>query len=220
MIGRRQNAKGFRKSRRVYKLGRASRNFKHGHSENYTQTSAYRTWAVVWQRTTWPKNPRWETYGGSKVQMAIRWRGRHGFETFLADMGKRPKGTTLSRVLDSGNYEPGNCEWATMSQQMAERMGRTAMRAWHRRRSINAETLRDWRGAFRGEGRRFKIKTLSRITKKRGRNHDIRYRNVHAKNSFVCWEPDSTAALDLSSKAASLRASKTVLEGSQQTSCR
>jgi hypothetical protein len=165
MIGRTkigQFTKGFHKPRRTYKLGRASSNFKHGHSEHYTQTSEYRTWAALWQRTTWPKNPRWKTYGGNKVQMATRWRGRHGFENFLADMGKRPKGTTLSRFLDSGNYEPGNCEWATISQQMAERMGHTAMRALHERRAINAETLRDWRGAFRGIGKRKTIKTLSK----------------------------------------------------------
>jgi len=76
MIGRTklgQFKKGFR--------GRASLNFKHGHRTNLEQTPEYRSWAQVWQRTTWPKNPAWKNYGGSKVQMAIRWRGRDSFDS-------------------------------------------------------------------------------------------------------------------------------------------
>lgn len=162
MIGRTKSGrfkKGFHGRRRLrYQRGSNHPNYKHGG----IRTTEYRIWAALWQRTSWPRNPRWATYGGAtpQVHMDPRWRGRHGFENFLADMGKRPRGTTLSRHLDSGPYCRANCEYATMAQQMAERMGKTAATAWHERRALNAETLRDWRGAFRGEGRRRKIKTL------------------------------------------------------------
>jgi hypothetical protein len=166
VIGRLKNGqfkKGFHGRRRLhYARGRRAANFKHGR----IRTTEYRTWAALWQRTSMPRNPNWKTYGGSGIQMCVSWRGKHGFEKFFADMGKAPRGTTLGRYLDSGNYGPGKCAWMTMSEQMAERMGRTAMRAWHEMRALNAETLRDWRGAFRGQGRRRKIKTLRRRNKK------------------------------------------------------
>ena len=39
------------------------------------------------------------------------------FSHFLADMGDRPAGTTLGRLGDQGNYEPGNCQWQTTKEQ-------------------------------------------------------------------------------------------------------
>ena len=32
-------------------------------------------------------------------------------------MGERPGGTTLGRIGDKGNYEPGNCQWQTNEEQ-------------------------------------------------------------------------------------------------------
>jgi hypothetical protein len=69
----------------------------------------------VIQRCTNPKNKAWVSYGGRGVVVCDRWRV---FGQFLEDMGVRPPGLTLERLDNDKGYEPGNCQWATRSDQM------------------------------------------------------------------------------------------------------
>lgn len=61
-----------------------------------------------------PKADAYRNYGARGIKVCPQW---DDFETFLADMGERPPGTTLDRVDTNGDYEPGNVRWATAGQQ-------------------------------------------------------------------------------------------------------
>jgi hypothetical protein len=66
-------------------------------------------------RCTNAKEAKWKRYGGRGISICDRW--RYSFENFLADMGEKPPGLSIDRINNDGNYEPGNCRWATPKEQ-------------------------------------------------------------------------------------------------------
>ena len=82
-------------------------------------TSTYRTWQQMKRRCFNPANHNYKYYGGRGVVVCDRW--RESFEAFLEDMGERPSGHTIDRINSDGNYEPGNCRWATPTEQRRNR---------------------------------------------------------------------------------------------------
>lgn len=76
----------------------------------------WKSWDSAIQRTTNPNHKSYADYGGRGIVVCARWAS---FETFYEDMGPRPsREHSLDRYPDqNGNYEPGNCRWATSSEQ-------------------------------------------------------------------------------------------------------
>lgn len=65
-----------------------------------------------------PKGWGFTEYGAKGIAVCEQW---NDFRNFLYDMGERPAGKSIDRIDGSKGYEPGNCRWATRSQQNANR---------------------------------------------------------------------------------------------------
>ncbi len=93
-----------------------ARSTKHGHRPAGNHgTPTYESWRAMVGRCTESSHKMWRYYGGRGIGVCDRWRD---FANFLADMGERPSGCTIDRYPNQdGNYEPGNCRWATGKQQ-------------------------------------------------------------------------------------------------------
>lgn len=73
--------------------------------------------------------------------MCPEWRA--SFDGFYSDLGPRPHGTSLDRIDNDGNYEPGNCRWATAAEQLGNR--RCSITVTHEGETLS---LTDWAERF------------------------------------------------------------------------
>jgi hypothetical protein len=82
----------------------------------------YRAWRAMKYRCLNPNCHAYKNYGGRGISVCHEWLGKHGFDNFLQNMGRKPRhDLSLDRINNNGNYEPSNCRWATRLQQSRNR---------------------------------------------------------------------------------------------------
>ena len=74
----------------------------------------YSAWAAMKGRCNNKNLPQYEDWGGRGISYCDRWKD---FANFCEDMGIKPKGLSLERSNNDGNYEPDNCKWASRHEQ-------------------------------------------------------------------------------------------------------
>lgn len=96
--------------------GAAHHAFAHGESK---KTAEHAAWLEMRKRCLCKTNRAYPNYGGRGITICDRW---SVFENFLEDMGRKPSPShSLDRERNDGNYEPGNCRWATRTEQSRNR---------------------------------------------------------------------------------------------------
>ncbi len=113
---------------------RPSNNNNRQHGQSYTTT--YASWSRMLMRCQNPNVRQYQWYGARGIKVCDRWKT---FKNFYTDMGDRPRGMTLDRIDNDGNYEPSNCRWATNSVQHHNKRSNHLI-------TFNGETLNltDW----------------------------------------------------------------------------
>lgn len=143
---------------------------KHGQA----RTRAYKIWVGMKGRCFNPDNTSYVDYGGRGITVCERWLK---FENFLADMGHPPSNTSIDRINNDGNYKPGNCRWATPSEQLNNRRNNVKVEYQGR-----TQTLTEW-----AEELGFNVDTLyARIVRYRWDINDAMTRSVATKDQQPC----------------------------------
>jgi hypothetical protein len=80
-----------------------------------SKTPEFLVWQSMVQRCYNDKHKRYSKYGARGIKVCQKW--KDSFLNFIDDMGKCPKGLSLDRIDNDGDYTPENCAWRTIEEQ-------------------------------------------------------------------------------------------------------
>lgn len=115
-----------------------------------SQGLTYASWQAMKTRCLNVNDHGYPNYGGRGIKIYQPW--IESYDNFLSDMGERPEGTTIDRIDGNGNYEPGNCRWATPTEQnnnlssnhrLSFNGESLTVKQWSRKLKINDQTLHE-----------------------------------------------------------------------------
>ena len=87
------------------------------HGQSMVGSRTYQAWVSMKRRCNGRKPT--STYSIRGIKVCDRW--LKSYMNFFEDMGTCPPGMSLDRIRGYGDYEPGNCRWATYQEQAINR---------------------------------------------------------------------------------------------------
>lgn len=80
----------------------------------------FEIWRKMHYRCRSPKHKHYKDYGGRGISICEEWYSFVYFALWAINNGYKDN-LTLDRIDNDGNYEPNNCRWVTMQEQLNNR---------------------------------------------------------------------------------------------------
>ena len=124
------------------------KNNQYGKKHGMHETTEYQAWESMKKRCLNMNDKSYLNYGGRGIKVSEEWLL---FVNFFKDMGLKPTPKhSLDRIDNNGNYEAGNCKWATRSEQLRNKRTnvfieynglKLCVRDWSKKTGIHENTI-------------------------------------------------------------------------------